>query len=61
MSITTDTAIISQLKEILKGDQILTGDALDSRYHHIWRMDEPLKALAVVLPRTTQDVSEILK
>lgn len=52
---------ISAFSAILSNSQIITGDGLKSRYHHIWHMDEPLQALCVLLPANTQEVSAILK
>ncbi len=54
-------SITSLFTTILKSDQVLGPDDLSHRYHHIWHMDQPLKALCVLLPETTQQVSEILK
>lgn len=45
----------------LSPDQILGPDDLSQRYHHIWHMDISLKALCVLLPETTQQVSDIMK
>lgn len=42
-------------------DKVLTGDRILERHHHIWHMDEPLNARVVLLPTSTQDVSEIMK
>ena len=53
--------LLEYLKEKLASNQILVEDALKSRYTHIWKMDEGLKAKVVVLPESTEDVSEILK
>ncbi len=55
------TNIISLLQNKLGTDKVLTEEAVNERYHHIWKMNEPLQALAVVLPRSSQDVSEVLK
>jgi len=46
---------------VLTTSQIITGDGLKSRYHHIWHMNEPLQALCVLLPTSTHEVSAILK
>lgn len=54
-------SLIDSFLNILKPEQVLTGESLSSRYHHIWAMDIPLKAEAFLLPETTQQVSEILK
>ncbi len=52
--------IVSSLILKIGENRVLTGSAVKERYHHIWLMDQPLKALAVVLPRTTQEVSDVL-
>lgn len=54
-------SLISDLQGILSADQVLVGDDLLDRYNHIWEMDTPLKAVAALLPRTTEDVSAVLK
>ncbi len=53
--------LLEYLNKKLTSNQILLEDALMSRYTHIWKMDEGLKAKVVVLPESTEDVSEILK
>lgn len=53
--------IVDQLKEKIGKDKVLTGTAVKQRYHHIWKMDQELQAKAVILPRSTNDVSAILK
>ncbi|BAO54147.1 FAD-binding oxidoreductase [Nonlabens marinus] len=52
---------IEQLKEFLPEHRVLTGDSLKERYTHIWTMDQPLRAMCLVLPKTTEEVSKILK
>ena len=49
------------LEKKLGAHKVLTGVAVMERYSHIWRMNEPLQAKAVVLPRTTEDVSATMK
>lgn len=49
------------LETILKPDQILTRDSLDNRYSHIWRMSKKVAAKAVLLPKSTAEVSNILR
>ena len=56
-----NTSIVTRLQEALGKDMVLTEAAVRERYYHIWRMDEPLQALAVVLPKTTADVAATLK
>jgi len=41
--------------------QILFGKEVHDRFHHIWKMEEPLQALAVALPTSTEEVSFIMK
>ncbi|MGC6423107.1 MAG: FAD-binding oxidoreductase [Flavobacteriaceae bacterium] len=57
----TTNELLPALSALLKPHQILFGDALQQRTYHIWKMEEPLEALAVVLPETTEDVVAILK
>ncbi|MFT5926471.1 MAG: FAD/FMN-containing dehydrogenase [Rubritalea sp.] len=45
----------------LKEEQILEKEALSHRYHHIWLMDQSLKAFCVLLPENTKQVSDIMK
>tara|TARA_B100000902_G_C27266343_1_gene893735 strand:- start:33 stop:1436 length:1404 start_codon:yes stop_codon:yes gene_type:complete len=53
--------LIEGLKLILKKNQLLLkGDVL-SRFSHIWKTDQKLQAIAVALPKTTKEVSEIVK
>ena len=54
-------SIVSRLKELKGDDMVLTGNDLNSRYDHIWNMHKPLSAKAVLLPRSTQDVSDIMR
>ena len=53
--------IIDKLKEILHSDQIKTGDELSDEFHHIWKMDEGLDVLALVMPKSTIELSQIMK
>lgn len=52
--------IVQELIRILGTDTVLTGADLADRFYHIWKMDEPLQAKAVVLPRSTEDVSKAM-
>ena len=49
------------LEQKLGTEKVLTAEAVKERYCHIWRMNEPLNAKAVVLPSSTEDVSATLK
>ena len=53
--------VIAALETLLGAENLQTGAALQQRYAHIWRMHLPLQALAVVTPRSTEEVSAILK
>ena len=53
--------IINLLIDRLGKEKVLSQKAIGERYEHIWRMDIPLKAKAVVFPKSTEDVSVILK
>lgn len=53
--------IFSALQDVLGHGKMLIGEAIKERYVHIWRMNDPLIAKAVVFPKTTQEVSQILK
>lgn len=48
-------------EKILDPSQIVSGQELESRYHHIWHMDEPLKAICLLMPTSTDEVSSIMK
>ena len=53
--------IIANLQELLGTDKVLLDQDVTERFHHIWHMDSPLNAKAVLLPRTTEDISNIMK
>ena len=53
--------VILELINLLGKEKVLFGAAIKSRYAHIWKMDEPLTAKALLLPRTTEEVSKIMK
>ncbi len=53
--------IITKLSDAIGHQNVLTGTALEERYVHIWDMHNPLSALCLVTPRSTSDVSKIMK
>ncbi len=53
--------MVEKLIEVLGKDKVLIGSQLEARYHHIWKMDQPLKVKALLLPRSTEDVSAAMK
>ncbi|WP_353779950.1 FAD-linked oxidase C-terminal domain-containing protein [Winogradskyella sp. 3972H.M.0a.05] len=55
------STIIDSFLTVIKPEQCLTGDSLLSRYHHIWQMDKPLQAKAMLLPESTSEVAELMK
>ncbi|NRB51942.1 MAG: FAD-binding oxidoreductase [Saprospiraceae bacterium] len=55
-----NNSVVEALEKVLAPNQILVQEAVSERSHHIWRMDTPLEAVAVVLPKTTEEVSKIL-
>jgi FAD/FMN-containing dehydrogenase len=52
--------LIGKLENVLRPDQLETGDKLNERYNHIWEMDKALKAKVLVEPESTQEVSQIM-
>ena len=54
-------SLIEELDSLLGAEKIIYGKDLDEKYHHVWKMDEPLKAMAMVTPKNTDEVSEIMK
>ncbi len=55
-----DTCVNELIGQIGR-DRVLTGSSLDEKYEHIWRMDQPLTAKAMVIPRSTEEVSAAMK
>ena len=53
--------MLNELFEKLGPEKVLTGPDVLERYAHIWTMDQPLQAKAVILPKNTTDVSIALK
>ena len=54
-------SLVKDLIELLGVENVLLDDDLSERYFHIWEMDKPLQAMALVLPRSVVDVSGIMK
>ena len=54
-------SIAKLLTDKLGENSVLTGTNLMQKYDHIWRMNEPTKTPLIVFPKTTKDVSEIMK
>lgn len=54
------STLIEKFKRLL-GERVLTGSELSERYVHIWKMAEGLRAKAMLLPKSTEEVSAIMK
>ena len=53
--------IINLFEEILDSSSILSGDELKSRFYHIWKTDISLESLCLLLPKSSKEISSILK
>jgi FAD/FMN-containing dehydrogenase len=53
--------LIDELRRTLEQGSVLTGDAIDARYHHDLAGQAVPKPRAVVRPKTTEDVSALLR
>jgi len=53
--------MIQELTSIVGENNILAHGKEKTRFTHIWKTDIPLAALAVVFPRSTEEVSAIMK
>ena len=53
--------IIKKITKVVDESSIITGEDLKSRFYHIWKTDISLESICVVLPRNTEQVSEIMK
>ena len=57
----TTNSLISLFEKILDNDLIISGENLKSRFYHIWKTDIPLESICLLMPKTTAQVSEIIK
>ena len=53
--------IIILFEEILDTSSILSGDELKSRFYHIWKTDISLESLCLLLPKSSEEISAIVK
>ena len=53
--------IINLFAEILDPSSILSGDELKSRFYHIWKTDISLESLCLLLPKSSEEISSIVK
>ena len=53
--------LIKELTDTLEPSRVLLDEELLSRSHHIWTLDEPLKARALLLPLNTMELSNVMK
>jgi len=56
-----ENSLISLFIEVLDNSSVLIGDSLKSRFYHVWKTDIQLESLCLLLPRTTDEVSSIVK
>ena len=56
-----ENTIIRLFIEVLDNSSVLVGESLKSRFFHIWKTDIQLESLCLLLPRTTDEVSSIVK
>ncbi|MBT8220484.1 MAG: FAD-binding oxidoreductase [Bacteroidia bacterium] len=52
--------VVQELLNILGPGKVLTGASVSERYFHIWATQSGLQAAAVILPRSTSEVSHVL-
>ena len=57
----TTNSITDKFKSILDHSLVLIGDDLKSRFYHIWKTDISLESVCLLTPKTTKQVSEIMK
>ena len=53
--------IIKKISDVVDESSIIKGEDLKSRFYHIWKTDVSLESICVVLPRNTEQVSNIMK
>ena len=53
--------MVEILKQIVGEDSVLSDGKEKSRFDHIWKTDIPTSALAVVFPKSTNELSSIMK
>ena len=53
--------IIKKFRNVIDDISIIKGNDLKSRFYHIWKTDISLESICVLLPRNTEQVSEIMK
>ena len=53
--------MINKLEKIVGRDSILSNGKEKLRFDHIWKTDIPTNAFAVIFPKSTQQISEIMK
>ena len=52
---------ISKLQNLLGSELVLDRDSIQQRYTHIWKMNDGLDAIGVILPRNTVELSAVMK
>jgi len=54
-------SLIDSFEKILGRDLIISGEDLKSRFYHIWKTDISLESICLLMPKTTSQVSELIK
>ena len=57
----TTNSLIGSFEKIIGSDLIISGDDLESRFYHIWKTDIPLESVCLLTPKTTVQISKIIK
>ena len=57
----TTKSIIGLFKKILDDELIISGNDLKSRFYHIWNTDIPVESICILTPKTTKQISKIVK
>lgn len=52
--------VVHKLSQALSKDQVLSSEDIKDRFDHVWNTDKPLIAKAVVLAKSTEEVSKVL-
>lgn len=55
------SSIVDDIAQAIGPEKVLNSDQIAERFDHVWNTDKPLIAKAVVLAKTTEDVSAVLK
>jgi len=54
-------SVVEEISQAIGKEKVLRSDQISERFDHVWNTDKPLQAKAVVLAKSTEDVSAVLK